>query len=279
MGEAKNHLRLTCNAGTSEFNCIRWKQGDVSLVNGDVLDIAFHPQINEYNGNTSVQLIIDDIHSEYLKEEENTVSVKLYDHRKKTDILPQVNDYVKNSKQNILIFAESKSICDKLRPFGALAEKIVNRDNLTPCDGLMFFDYPADRETFDRILEMTTPSAVHFMNYEQKFLDEEEFLKTVYGMLKFACHNNGGKVELRRFASFLGKSYKVFDLLFSILEEAGLIKIKEQSKDFYIMELTSNADVSKALHSQKYVLLLDLIEECDQFQKTLLEDEVYSFYG
>ena len=55
-----------------------------------------------------MQLIIDDIHSEYLKEEEETaVSLKLYDHRKKTDILPQVNDYVKNSKQNIMIFAET----------------------------------------------------------------------------------------------------------------------------------------------------------------------------
>lgn len=278
MGENKNHLRLTCNAGTSEFNCIRWKQGDVSLVNGDVLDVAFHPQINVYNGNTSVQLIIDDIHSEYLKEEENTVSVKLYDHRKKTDILPQVNDYVKNSKQKIFIFAESKSVCDKLRPFTSLAERIINRDNLSPCDGLMFFDYPADRETFDRILEMTSPSAIHFMNYEQKFLDEEEFLKTVYKMLNFACHNNGGKVELCRCASFLGKSYKVFDLLFSIFEEVGLIKIKEQTKDYYIIDLT-DGDVSKALHSQKYALLLDLIEECEEFQKSLLEDEVYSFYG
>lgn len=84
MGENKNHLRLTCQSGTQEFNCIRWKDGDVSLVNGDTLDLAFHPQINEYNGVTSVQLIIDDIHSEYLKEEEvSSVSLKLYDHRKK----------------------------------------------------------------------------------------------------------------------------------------------------------------------------------------------------
>ena len=94
-------------------------------------------------------------------------------------------------------------------------------------------------------------------------------------MLKFACHNNGGKVELRRCASFLGKSYKVFDLLFSIFEEVGLIKIKEQTKNYYVIDLT-DGDVSKALHSQKYALLLDLIEECEEFQKTLLEDEVYS---
>ncbi len=275
MGENKNHLRLTCIAGNREFNCIRWQDGDISLVNGDTLDVAFHPQINEYNGNTSVQLIVDDIHSEFLKEEE-IPTIKLYDHRKKTDILQQVNDYVKQAKQNILIFAESKPVLDKLKPFDTLFSKSITRDNLKECDGLMFFDYPADRETFDKILSQTNPAAIHFMNYEIKFMDEEEFLNTVYKMLKFACHNNGGKVELRRCASFLGKSYKVFELLFSIFEETGLLVIKERNKDYYVVELTQESDISRVLHSQKYTLLIDMVEECEQFQKTLLEDEVYS---
>lgn len=276
MGENKNHLRLICTAGSAELTCIRWKDGDISLVQGDTLDIAFHPQINEFNGNTSVQLIIDDIHSEYLKEEENILRQKLYDHRKKTDILPQVNDYVKNSKQNILIFAESKTVSDKLKPFSALFARIINRDTLRPCDSLMFFDYPADRETFDRILNQTNPLAVHFMNYDVKSTDEEEFLKTVCGMLNFACHNNGGKVDLRRFASFLGKSYKVFELLFSIFEDVGLIKIKERSKDYFVIDYNPETDVSQVLHSPKYAILTDLINECEEFQKSLLEDDVYS---
>ena len=81
----------------------------------------------------------------------------MYDHRKKTDILPQVNDYVKSSKQNILIFAESKPILDKLKPFDALYARTITRDNLRPCDTLMLFDYPADKETFDKILNQTIP--------------------------------------------------------------------------------------------------------------------------
>ncbi len=276
MGENKNHLRLTCQAGTSEFNCIRWKDGDISLVKGDTLDLAFHPQKNEFNGVTSIQLIIDDIHSPFLKEEETSVTQKLYDHRKKTDILPQVNDYVKNSKQNILIFAESKSILDKLKPFGELFARTITRDNLRPCDSLMFFDYPADRETFDSILNHTNPLALHFMNYDIKNMDEEEFLKTVWGMLKFACHNNGGKVELRRCASFLGKSYKVFDLLFSILEDTNLITIKEKTKDYYVIDFTGEGEVTRVLRSPKYTILTDMIAECEDFQKTLMEDDLYS---
>lgn len=276
MGDNKNHLRLKCIGGSTELTCIRWKDGDISLVQGDPLDIAFHPQINEYNGNISVQLILDDIHSEYLKEEDNLPKQKLFDHRKKTDILPQVNDYVKSSKQNILIFAESKPILDKLKPFDALYSRTITRDSLRPCDALMLFDYPADRETFDRILNQTTPLAIHFMNYDLKYMDEEEFLNTVCKMLKFACHNNGGKVELRRCASFLGKSYKVFELLFSIFDDVGLIKIKEKNKDYYVVDFGEISDLPKVLHSAKYPILTEMLDECEDFQRSLLEDDLFS---
>lgn len=278
MGESKDHLKLVSLApdAASEFNCIWWQHGDISLVNGDTFDVAFHPQKNEFNGNISVQLIVDDIHSEYLKEEEETATdrIKLYDHRKKTDILPQVNDYVKNVKSNIMVFAESKSVLDMLRPFSTLFEKSMTRDNLQPCDGLMFFDYPADIETFNRIIEQTNPKAIHFMNYDIKSFDEKEFLKTVCGMMKFAAHNNGGKVEFRRFASFLGKSYAVLELLFDIFEEISLIKILERSKDYYIIDYLGNSELSAVLHSAKYARLLDLIDECESFQKSLLEDDL-----
>ncbi|MDR1326845.1 MAG: DHH family phosphoesterase, partial [Heliobacteriaceae bacterium] len=276
MGENKDHLRLTCIAGESlpPLTCVRWGQGDVGLVAGDTLDIAFHPQLNEYNGNTSVQLIIDDIHSDCLHEEEVSYKLKFYDHRKKTGILPQVEDYIKNSGQSIAIFAESKPVLDTLQPFKCLSRNIVTRDELKTCDSLMFFDYPADRDTFERILEQASPSAVHFMNYEIRTFDEKDFLKTVSGMLKFAHNSNGGKVELRRCASFLGKSYAVFELLFSIFEETGLISILEKAPDYYRIEYIGNIDLALVLHSEKYAVLLELIDECEQFQKSLMEEEL-----
>jgi len=276
MGENLNHLRLKCTVGNKEFTCVRWKEGDISLVAGDTIDLAFHPQINEYNGSVSVQLVIDDIHSEYLKEEEEEVQTgyKIYDHRKKTDILPLVNDYIKNSELNIKVFAESKLILDKLRPYKAIFDNVISRDNLECCDSLMLFDYPADKETLDKVISETNPSAIHFMNYELKYLDEEEFLKTVYGMLKFASHNSGGRVELKRCASFLGKSYKVFDLLFELLEEAGIINIKNKDESGYTIEIISENDMPKVIHSQKYPILLDMMDECEQFQKNILEDDL-----
>lgn len=278
MGENKDHLRLTVNAGNSEFNCIRWSQGDISLVVGDQLDVAFHPQINEYQGNISVQLIVDDIHSPHLKEDEDQIQeenhLKIYDHRKKNDILNQVNDYVKNAKQNILIFAESKTIRDKLRPYSALNEKCCTRENLENCDSVMFFDYPADKETFNKIIDSTSPKSIHLMNYEIKYFDDIEFIKTFSGMLKFASNNNNGNVELLRCASHLGKSLNLIELMFNLFEEEGFIKILEKDNHHYKIEYIGVNDFEKIINCSKYALIADIAEECELFQKTLLEEEV-----
>lgn len=277
MGENKDHLRLTVQSGTCEFNCIRWQQGDIPLVTGDTLDVAFHPQINEYNGNVSVQLIVDDIHSEYLKDEEpEYTGVKIYDHRKKTGILQLVNDYVKGSKQNIKIFAESKNVLDTLRPFKNLFENTFTRENIPACDGLMFFDYPADKETFDKIIEDTNASAIHFMNYSIKYFDEKEFLSTFVKMLRFAFNNNCGKVDLLRCASALGKSYETVLTLLDLFEEVEFIKVLEKNCNFYTVELNEIKDLSPVLHSEKYQEVRTLVEECEKFQKNLLENDLTS---
>ena len=276
MGENKNHLRLIVQKGDSEFNCVRWQMGDISLVNGDTLDVAFHPQINEFNGNVSVQLIVDDIHSEYLKEEtaEEQSHLKIYDHRKKTDILPQVNDYIGNTKQNIKIFAENRQILEMLKPFKNLSSKTFTRENVPQCDSVMFFDYPADRETFEMIVKDSCAASIHMMNYDIKYLDEKEFLKTFAGMLKFAGNNNGGHVQLGRCASYLGKSVRLVENLLNLFEECGFIQIKERHPFEYVIDFKGIDDVSHILHKPKFEEILNMAEECELFQKGLLEDDI-----
>lgn len=275
MGDNKDHLRLTVQSGACEFNCIRWQQGDIPLVSGDVIDVAFHPQINEYNGNTNVQLIVDDIHSELLKEDEvENVGIKIYDQRKKDNILPLVDDYIKKSKKNIIIFAESKTVKDQLAPYKNISEKINSRETVTNCDVLMFFDYPADKETLDKIIEDASPSAIHFMKYNIKYFDEKEFLSTFVKMLRFAYNNNAGKVDLIRCSSALGKSYETILTLLDLLEEVNVIKVLEKNCNFYTIELCEIKDLSSVLHCEKYQEVKNLVKECENFQKKLLENDL-----
>ena len=84
MGSDNSHLRLIMGKDAYEFTSVWWSKGDIPLSAGDVADIAFHPQVNEFNGNISVQLIIDDIHSEYLDNNQDIQSqntYKIYDNR------------------------------------------------------------------------------------------------------------------------------------------------------------------------------------------------------
>lgn len=275
MGENKNHLRLIVENNGQEFTCVRWQAGDIALNSGDSLDVAFHPQINEFQGNISVQLVIDDIHSPMLKDDEQeSVKLKIYDHRKKTDILPQVEDYVKNSKLNIKVFAENKQICDMLSSYKSLYQNVCTRDNLEHCDSLMFFDYPADKESFEYILQEASPQSIHLMHYNIKYFNDKEFLKTINGMLKFACNNNNGKIELLRCASFLGKSLELIKTFLDLLEECSVISIVERNDRYFIVRLVENSDISSVLHNPKYEEILNLAEDCELFQKSILEDSI-----
>ncbi len=273
MGQDKNHLKIICDAGGHELTCIWWQRGDVTLDIGDRLDALFHPNLNEFNGNKYLQLILQDVHSEAIEYEKDAViqnELKFFDHRKKTNILPMVNDYVKTSKFNIRVFAESKNVIDTLKPFPALSERVFNRNGLEACDSVMLFDYPADRHALGEILEKTGAGTIHLMNYDIKHFSQEELLHTAFKMLKYSVNYNNGVVELYKFASFLGKSYEVLGLLFSVFEETGLIKIISKTSQSITITLDETVNISGVLHCTNYQSLMETAVECEDFQTFLL---------
>lgn len=277
MGQEKNHLKLICEAGGHELTCIWWQQGAVTLDIGDTLDVLFHPNLNEFNGNTYLQLILHDVHSdaiEYEKEEEAKQELKFFDHRKKTNILPMVEDYVKNSKLNIKVFAESKIVIDSLRGYKTLTERIFNRNNPEICDAVMFFDYPADKASLCNLLEKTSATSIHLMNYEVKHFSEEDFVLTAFKMLKYAANYTNGEVELYKFASFLGKSYDVLELLFGMFEEIGLIKIQSRTEASMKISLNETVNPSRIVHCASYAELASQAADCEEFQTFLLNEEL-----
>ena len=277
MGSDNSHLKLTVSSGGNELTAIWWKHGDVTLEKGDNLDLAFHPQINEFNGNISVQMIVDDVLSDALVYDESTPHSKyqIYDRRCETGNLANINDYLKTSKKyKIGVFAESKSVKDYIKPYDAIMSKTFTRQDVPKSDIVLFFDYPADRQTLDDILEKSQSKILYFMNYEPKIFDEEDFLKTFGGMIKYASNNLNGKIELVRCASALCKSVKVIEMLLNLYEEVGFIKIIDKNSSFYIIEFKLIDDISKVLNNQKYSLIYELMMECEEFQKGLLEDDL-----
>lgn len=288
MGSNKNHLKLVVEDSKHNiFDCIWWSRGDISLVSGDKLDIAFCPQLNTFNGATTIQLIVQDMHADNLVDEEiedvtqsaAKSDLKIYDHRKKTDIFSNVNDYVKTSKLNIAIFAEDKTIIDKLKPYKVLSEIIFNRTNCKKADVVMFFDYPSTPELLCEVMSQTNPKYLHFMNYEVKKLDEKAFLKTFSGMLKFSHNNKDGDFDLEKSASFLAIPKEVIILLLQIFEECKLIKILDKKEKEYKIEFSSNIEIAKTLHTSLYKEFLSIVKEVEEFKNSLLQDELNNLFN
>ncbi len=276
MGENKNHLRLKVQGKDAQYTCVWWSRGDISLVPDDKLDIAFSPKINTFRDVTSLQLMIEDIHSENLKEEkvENPNAVKVFDHRNKTNLLPQVEDYVKTSKMNILVFAENKVIIDLLKPYKSLTELIINRETLKKADSIMFFDYPPSEELFDSIIETVNPRHIHYMPCSFTKFDEHDIIKTLSGMVKYTCNNRNGEFDLAKSASFLGLTIDCIECLLDILEQCKMIKIAERNIDNYKVEFVGNVELSHITGCVQYKDFKDLLSEIEDCRNAFLTKDV-----
>ncbi len=271
MGEKKNHLRLKVQGNDAVYTCVWWSHGDISLVSGDKLDVAFSPKLNTFRDTTSLQLIVEDIHSENLKEEvvSNPNEIKFFDHRNKTDLFAQVEDYIKTSKLSIIAFAENQEVINSLKPYTAIYERIVSRQNVKNADSIMFFDYPPSEECLENIIKTVSPRHIHYMPCEKLQFNEQNLLKTISGMVKFACNNKNGEFDLLKSASFLGLTEECVEKLINILSQCNMVKITGQKDNKYILEFLNNIELSQALHCPEYAEFKELLDEIVDFKQNL----------
>lgn len=276
MGENKNHLRLKVQGQDALYTCVWWSRGDIPLVAEDKLDIAFSPKLNTFRDVTSLQLMVEDIHSDNLKEEkpENPNVVKVFDHRNKSDIFSQVEDYVRTSKMNIVVYAENKEVINSLKPYKCLNDAIVNRETLKKADSIMFFDYPPSEELFDKIVEFVQPRHIHYMACNVKNLDELEIIKTLSGMIRYTCNNKNGEFNLAKSASFLSLTIECIEALLDVLEQCKMIKIVEKNIDNYELEFLGNVELSHITGCLQYNEFKNQLEEIIDCKNTFLSKEI-----
>ncbi len=273
MGARKEHLKLSVEGPNGYIDCVWWSRGDVPLVVGDKLDIAFAPQINEFNGSTTVQLIIKDIHSEALKEEE-VAKEKIYDHRKKVNIFAQVNDYIKAAQKDVLVYVEDNLIKERLKPYENIYKNCINRNTAHKSDVLMFFDYPPEEEVYEQVIKQVSPVSIHYMNYEAGVFNEESFIKIFSGMIRYTCNNLEGVFSLNRAAATLAVTNVAVESALEMFEDAGMIKIKERKEKEFIIDFVSAIELSKTLHTQKYSEFIEHINTIKDYKNKFMTIEL-----
>lgn len=274
MGATKEHLKLTVEGPSGTIDCVWWSRGDVPILIGDKMDIAFAPQLNTFNGNTSVQLILKDVHSEGLMEEE-VPKFKVYDHRAKTNILAQVNDYIKTAKGTVAVFAENPDIIQTLKPYNNIFESVVNRINAKQSNILMFFDYPAEEDVLQDLMRKVSPDSIHYMNYELgKNNPDETILKTFSGMIRYTCNSLEGNFNLTRAAAKLGITNEAVETLLETFEDSGMIKIISEDEDVFKIEFKDAIEISKLLHNQKYEEFSEIMNTINDYKNRFMTTRI-----
>ena len=71
MGQNANHLKLYVTKNDSRrFDCIKWNYPDFNLPVNTKIDLLFSMRLNTFNDVTSIQLMLEDMHSELLNKQE-----------------------------------------------------------------------------------------------------------------------------------------------------------------------------------------------------------------
>ena len=273
MGANKEHLKLIVEKDGMPFDAIWWSKGDIGLENGASLDIAFAPQINVFNGNVNMQLIIKDVHSDSLTEEENQNNIIMHDDRRKTDILDKVNGYLATTKFEFSVFAEKNFVVERLKAYPEIFKRIVNRTNISASDGVMFFDYPPSAEIMSEVIAKACPSRVHFMKYDVDEVQRFNYIKTFAGMVKYVCNSKGGKFDLNGCACFLGITNYMVELLLQVFEDNGSITIKDRDEEYFMIE-AKNINTENCSDSESYQDFSDSLADVVEVQQEFMNGEL-----
>lgn len=274
MGQNNAHLKLfVAKDNSPQLQCVKWNTPDFNLPENAPLDILFAPSINTFNGETNVQLILSDIHSEFLKEQVS--EIKVLDHRNKSDILMQVLDFISSTKKSTAIYIENTALKKQLNLPQELDEKIFNSSSIpTDVEQIMFFDCPPSKEIFYEIIKETSAQIVHLMNFNIIEISTDTIITKLSGMLKYALSNLKGVINISRISNALGIDNETLDCAFSLFENCEMINLDKKSTEEYIITSLQCAELSKIKQDDLYFALDDRIKEVNSFRKFYLETSV-----
>ena len=270
MGQNSNHLKLFLTKQNSNLlECVKWNTTEFKLPVNSKLDILFSPAVNNYNGEDNIQLILSDIRSELLNNEE--LNVKILDHRNKKNILMQVIDFIGSTKKTTGIFLENNLLKKELNLPQNISDKLFTADNI-PSDTqqIMFFDCPKNYEEFSKIINDTNAQIVHLMNFNISDINIDSFITKLSGMLKYANSNLNGKFDIRRASNALSVDIQTLDCALELLENCSMTQLEKNNDNEYQVISLHPIEISKIKNDDLYLELDDRIKEINSFRKFYL---------
>ena len=273
MGQNSNHLKLFVKKeNNKQFDCIKWNTPDFKIPVNSKIDILFSMRLNTFNDMTTVQLILDDIHSEI---QEKSKEISFLDHRKKKNIIDRVVDYALSSRKTTAIYIENPILIKNLDLPENINEKLFTLDNIPKnVQQIMFFDIPPTKNDFYKILKTTNANLVHLMNFGVEELSFDMFISKLSGMLKYALSNLNGIISIKRAAKALNSSNETVECALTLLEECKMIDLNELDENNYKITYIHPIEISKVKNNDIFPELDANINEINEFRKIYLNSSI-----
>ena len=263
IGQKQNHLKFICKDNDNNtFECVFWNSKELNIMPKTPIDIAFYPKINTFNGNTTLQLDIQDAHYQEIKKD-----IKIYDHRKKKNILPLVCDFANKNIEKVFIYTNSKSKKDELRKMGFSEELFIPKEDTLH---LILFDYPDDENTLKQITENLNPQKIHFMNFENENDCLNEFINKILGMIKYASHNKNGEFDITTVSEILGINEHLIISIIKTLEETGAITINSSDQKIYDISYNNPVSFEDVTKTDAFTEIKESMDKINEFKEKLM---------
>ena len=228
IGSLKNHLQLYFSTPDGKvFSCLKWNTGLTGQTSGETLNLAVSLDENVFNGNKSLQLMIQDLDFPNVKiNEEKSNHAKIIDNRPETDGFEIVSDYIENTEKKISVYAKNTKTLEQLAKYPKINQYVSADKNLiSAADTIIFYDCPNNID-FIKDIASNPEKTLMFMNFTVPVLNEEGFLKTLTGMLKYTCSKKAGKTTLSELSDYLCYGGDCILSAMKILKEQNLFDIK-----------------------------------------------------
>ncbi len=273
MGQNNNHLKMFISKDNYTFECIRWNYPDFNIPDNSKLDLLFSLKLNSFNENISIQLMIEDIHSEFLKAQNS--EIKILDHRNKKNILMQVLDYLSTTKKSTAVFIENPGLINQLKLPDEIKSKVFSKNNIpSDIEQIMFFDIPAGKEEFYKILKETNPKIVHLMNFNISLITSDNFISKLSGMIKYAISNLNGIVNIKRAADTLSVSDETIECALTLFEDVKMIDLNKTDEDNFKISYLHPIELSKIKNNELFPDLENHLTDINAFKNFYINSPI-----
>lgn len=226
MGQDKAHLKFRVRQGSASFDVLAFGRGsqEREFAQAKHLELAVTLSVNQWNGNTSLQLMLTDARAE---------GVQLYDIRSRSAQLPQ----------GIAVWNDEQRAADFLSE-----------------EALVLNELPDDLTSLKALFAQADFQAIYFKNtiarpyYLDGYGTREQFAKlykTVYQYPEFDI-----RYKLKDLAAYLKISQPLLIKMIQIFEELGFVTITDG-----VMTVNKEAQRREISESQIYQNLKKLVKE------------------